>query len=80
MIKETIIPTSTIYPLHIPKDWIGKPVTIVYDEEWIETNAAIKTDAADFKKKSFEEAEKFYNRAGLDFSNFKFDRDEANER
>ena len=73
MIKETVIPTSTIYPLHIPKKWIGKSVTIVYDEEWIETNAAVKNDA-------FEEAETFFNSVNLDFSNFKFNRDEANER
>ena len=80
MIKETVIPTSTIYPLSIPKDWVGKPVTIFYDEEVIERKVQASEEIDDYKKKSFEEVKEFYNSIRLDFSNFKFDRDEANER
>ena len=80
MIKETVIPTSTIYPLNIPKNWVGKPVTIFYDEEVIETKVQANEEIGDYKKKSLEEAKAFFNSINLDFSNFKFDRDEANER
>ena len=51
MIKETVIPTSTIYPLSIPKDWVGKPVTIFYDEEVIERTAISQNENAELKKK-----------------------------
>ena len=80
MIKETVIPTSTIYPLSIPKDWVGKPVTIFYDEEVIERTAIQQNENAELKKKSLGEAKAFFDSIRLDFSNFKFDRDEANER
>ncbi|MCY7293363.1 MAG: hypothetical protein LH615_14385, partial [Ferruginibacter sp.] len=59
MIKETIISTSTIYALNIPENWIGKPVTIVYDKEWIETNATEKNDAIELRKNLLKKQKNF---------------------
>ncbi len=77
MITQIIVPTSNIFNLQvqIPDELIGKRVAISYEqEEFADTNAEIlKADAK-------AELDKFYDAIHLDFSNFKFNREEANAR
>ncbi len=77
MITQIIEPTSNVFhlKLQIPDDLIGKKVSVSYEqEEYAESNTEIlKADAK-------AELDKFYDSIQLDFSNFKFNREEANER
>jgi putative transposon-encoded protein len=74
MIRETIIATSDSYTIHFPKEWIGKRVSVIYDEEE-EFSTPNKP-----MENSKSEIIAFYNKINLNFSDFTFNRNEANER
>lgn len=60
--------------VHIPDEFLGKKVSIEVNEmKSIKKN---KKDRAKALKKAFD----FFNSISVDMSNFKFNRDEANER
>ena len=70
MYREIIIPTDTKQTIEFPEEFIGKQVEIIaFPIEEKETNQS-KT----------EQAFNFWRKHSIDMSNFKFDRNEANER
>lgn len=75
MVKRVIYPTTDKYTLElsIPKNLIGKKVSVIYDEETVtETDDKVEKDTA--------AVDAFYESINLDLSNYKFNREEANER
>jgi hypothetical protein len=76
MIRETIIAESDTYTIHFPKSWIGKRVSVMYDEEEESKPSFTENNSVSSKQ----EFVNFYNKISLDFSSFKFNRDDANER
>jgi hypothetical protein len=70
MIRETIIATSDSYTIYFPKEWIGKTVSVIYDEEEQLIRREEKTDSFN--------ASDIYKDVRVDLSQFKFDRNEAN--
>lgn len=71
LIREIIFPTESTYTLHLPEEMIGKQVEIIAFE--IE-----KTPEAKPSDK-MERLEKSLAGLKIDLSNFKFNRDEAND-
>ncbi len=59
--------------IELPKEYMHKEIEITASE--IDDADRTATEKADF-----EEAMKFFDSIQIDMSNFKFDRDEANER
>lgn len=72
MIRETFIATTDIHVVHLPKDWVGKEVTLVYDTS-IENNRPETND-----KPSLEFLKSIYKNKLVNTSAFKFDREDAN--
>lgn len=68
MIRTVVIPDKTIFPLTIPEDYIGRNVEIILFAVDEATQGMKKT-----VKRTFDAAK-------LDLTNYKFDRDEANQR
>ena len=74
MIRQTIVPTSNSYTLQlqIPNSMIGKQITVFYDEEEVmelQTKVPAKT------KKAID----IFKDCSVDLTNYKFNRDEAND-
>lgn len=68
MIRTIVVPDKTVVPVSIPEDYIGRNVEIILfavDEASPEVKLT--------KKRSFDAV-------ALDLTDFKFDRDEANQR
>ena len=70
------MPDSNTYLLKLPDNYVGKPVEVIafeVDEKSTEEKSIAKKDAL---QKTLD----FYNSIQIDLSDFKFNRDEANER
>jgi hypothetical protein len=90
MVRQIIYPTNNEYVLNLPDELIGKQVEILAFE--LETEDAKhpnlinrgnfgkelndEKNTSDLKK----ELDEFYNKFQIDMSDYKFNRDEANER
>lgn len=73
LVRKIIVPTSTTLTLTLPEDAIGKKVEIVASN--VETPRVL----TEFEKQQRIEAiEQIFKDSRVDLSNFKFDRDEAN--
>lgn len=72
-VKKIIVPTSTSFTLTLPKEMIGKEIEVVASE----VNAPrVLTELE--KQQRMEAIEAIFKDSRVDLSNFKFDRDEAN--
>ncbi len=58
--------------IELPKEYLNKEVEVTASE--------IEDASYEQKRKNVKEAIDFFNKISVDMSNFKFDRDEANER
>ncbi len=76
MIREIIMPTSNTYTLTLPNDLIGKEVEVIA----FALNTDNTLDVVKDKRLAKKELDNFYNTINLDFSDFKFNRDAANQR
>jgi hypothetical protein len=76
MIRQIITPTSNTYTLTLPNELVGKEVEVLAFE--LENSSNQNSSFNSVNEKA--ELDNFYNAINLDFSNFKFDRDAANER
>lgn len=68
MIRTVVIPDKTTFPVTIPEDYIGRSVEIILfavDEATQGMKKAVK---------------RTFDAVQLDLTNYKFDRDEANQR
>lgn len=72
MIRKTVIPNTTNFnvALDFPKDYLGEEVEII----------AFKKEEGLLEKKRTPKEFVSFNTIKIDTSNFKFNRDEANER
>jgi hypothetical protein len=70
LIREIIFPTENTYTLHLPEEMIGKQVEIIAFE--------IEKAPLDRKEKSIDDIKAIFKDSLIDLSNYKFDRDEAN--
>ncbi len=68
MIRQTIVLTETAYSLAIPKEWIGKSVTIVYDKEWLQEKQITTPMPQKQKQSSFFDDCRVDLSTGLQFS------------
>jgi hypothetical protein len=74
MIREIIIPSNNSYLLKIPDHYVGKPLQIIaFPLNEKEEGHQPKTG------RSLEEIKKFFSNYHIDMSNFKFNRDDAND-
>jgi len=77
MYRQIVTPKNTHLLLQIPKEFVGQELEVIafplLKEEKIQGKKAVK-------KKTAKEIDDFYNNIRIDMSNFKFDRDKANER
>ncbi len=82
MYRSIITPKETKLTIELPQDMVGKPVEVLAFE--IEKNAETTVDQDDLTKKrtkrTFAEAIALWDSMAVDMSNFKFNREEANER
>ena len=73
LVRKVIIPTSTTFTLTLPEEVIGKEIEVVASE--VEVPRA-PTESE--KQQRLEAIESIFRDSRVDLSNFKFDRDEAN--
>lgn len=73
LIREIIVPTDNTYLLKLPDEMIGKQVEVIAFE--IKANRHV--DIEEMERRRMEIREIFKDSL-VDLSNFKFDRDEAN--
>lgn len=71
MYRQILVPTETAHSIDLPKELYGLKVEVIA--------FSIKDEPLPFIEPKVD-PHKFYNAIKLDFSNFKFDRIEANER
>jgi hypothetical protein len=73
LVRKIIVPTSTTLTLTLPEHAIGKEVEVVA------SNVEAPRVLSEFEKQQRLEAiEEIFKNSRVDLSNFKFDRDEAN--
>ena len=72
MFQTTVIPVSRNLHIVIPYSLVGKEVTV--------SAQPVSKKAKRKRKPTLKEIEEFYSQFHYDLSNFKFNRDEANER
>lgn len=72
-IRKIIVPTSTTFTLTLPKGMIGKEIEVVASEV---KAPCVLTELE--KQQKIEAIEAIFKDHRVDLSNFKFDRDEAN--
>ena len=82
MYRAIITPKQTKLTIDLPEEMVGKPVEVLAFEiekngETIVTSENLATGN---RKRTFEEAIAFWDSMAVDMSNFKFNREEANER
>lgn len=70
LIREIIFPTENTYTLKLPEEMIGKQIEIIAFE--------IEKVQLDSKKKSIDDIKAIFKDNLINLSNYKFDRDEAN--
>ncbi|MBO9613981.1 MAG: hypothetical protein J7619_14855 [Dyadobacter sp.] len=73
LVKKVIVPTSTTFTLTLPKEMIGKEIEVVASEV-----KAPRTLTELEKQQRQEAIEAIFRDNRVDLSNFKFDRDDAN--
>lgn len=73
MTTQTIVPTSNILQVQIPDNLIGKELEFSYEEKKVETKTKQNTTTSKFK------ASDIFKDCRVDLSNYKFNRDEAND-
>jgi hypothetical protein len=73
MYRAIVTPKETKLTIDLPEEMVGKEVEVLaFELGQAEKNVV--------KMKSLEEAFAFWDSMAVDMSNFKFDREEANER
>lgn len=73
LVRKIIVPTSTTFTLTLPKEMIGKEIEVVASEV---KAPRVLTELE--KQQRIEAIEAIFKDSRIDLSNFKFDRDEAN--
>jgi hypothetical protein len=73
MITQIIVPTSNILQVQIPDNLIGKEVEFSYEEKMSATKTTENSIKSKFK------ASDVFKDCRVDLSNYKFNRDEAND-
>ena len=77
MYRQIIVPGNDNISLKLPPDFIGHKVEVLaFKIEEAETSEKYYIE----EKYSWENAEKFFRTHSINLRNFKFSRDEANER
>jgi hypothetical protein len=77
MYRKIIVPESANISISLPENFIGRHVEVIAFT--IEDKQITETQSEDGKY-AWKNARKFFNDHRIDLSNFKFNRDEANER
>ncbi|MET7254385.1 hypothetical protein [Dyadobacter fermentans] len=72
-VRKIIVPTSTTFTLTVPKEMVGKEIEVVACEV---KAPRVLTELE--KQKRMEAIEAIFKDSRVDLSNFKFDRNEAN--
>ncbi|MGX5852855.1 hypothetical protein ACWKW6_04400 [Dyadobacter jiangsuensis] len=72
-VRKIIVPTSTTFTLTLPKEMVGKEIEVVACEV---KAPRVLTELE--KQKRMEAIEAIFKDSRVDLSNFKFDRNEAN--
>ncbi|WP_026632282.1 hypothetical protein [Dyadobacter alkalitolerans] len=75
LIRQIIVPTGNSYTLNLPNEMIGKQVEVIAKE--IEMPEQLDSDI-ETRKQRIEQIREIFKDDLVDLSNFKFDRDEAN--
>ncbi|MCF2488289.1 hypothetical protein [Dyadobacter sp. CY347] len=76
LIREIIVPTGNSYTLNLPDEMIGKQVEVIaFEIDNASQNADVEIMAREQKVNQIREV---FKDCLVDLSNFKFDRDEAN--
>jgi hypothetical protein len=75
MISISIIPTDTKVVIEIPKEMVNKPIHVEIRPENDTEHSLPEPDPEKLK-----EVKAYFDRFQIDFSNSKFDREEAHER
>ncbi|MBY0435399.1 MAG: hypothetical protein K2U26_14940 [Cyclobacteriaceae bacterium] len=78
MYRAIITPKETTLTIELPEQMVGKPVEVLAFE--IEKNGDSISLTSGKRKRTFEEAIALWDSMAVDMSNFKFNREEANER
>jgi hypothetical protein len=82
MYRAIITPKETTLTIELPHQMVGKSVEVIAFE--IEKNGEMVDKTTDLvtnkPKRTFEEAVAFWDSMAVDMSNFKFNREDANER
>ncbi len=76
LVREIIIPTDNSYLLRLPDNMIGKHVEVIAFE--LKKPALEDNETKDDRNQKIAEIREIFKDSLLDLSNFKFDRDEAN--
>lgn len=75
LIREIIVPTGNSYTLNLPDKMIGKQVEVIAKEIEIPDPSDLDIEA---RKQRIEQIREIFKNDLVDLSNFKFDRDDAN--
>ena len=76
LIREIIVPTGNSYTLNLPDEMIGKQVEVIAFE--IESSTQQANNDIEAREQKIEKIREIFKDSLVDLSNFKFDRDEAN--
>ncbi|MEO3403934.1 hypothetical protein AAFN85_08520 [Mucilaginibacter sp. CAU 1740] len=76
MVRTILKPERNSLTIKLPDNFVGKVIEVIAFE--IEQNADEQV-ATEEKKKRIEDLNKVLNKHRVDLTNFKFDRDEAND-
>lgn len=76
MYRQIIIPENTKVFLQLPTEFVGKEVEVIA----FAIDESLQLPKHNDGKYSLENARKFFDANKIDMSDFKFNRDEANER
>jgi len=76
LIREIIVPTGNSYTLNLPDEMIGKQVEVIAFE--IESPTQQANNDIEAREQKIEKIREIFKDSLVDLSNFKFDRDEAN--
>jgi hypothetical protein len=74
MVRQIIIPQEPVVTLHLPKEMVGKTVELIA----FEIEPAANGNMPLTKEERLQQIEALTAPSLVDLSNFKFDRDEAN--
>lgn len=79
MIREIVVPKENKHVLHLPDGYIGKTVEVIAFEIGEKQEAAFP-DESESLAETVRKAKAFFEEIQVDMANFRFDREEANER